>query len=96
MFKYNNFYLVPITKEMKNFTLINSHSYFKSPRIEHSVGGIDLPTGIDISSYSILGRLSVISEWEEFFEISSKEIKTFVETLPKKSEDWLIIKRNIF
>lgn len=28
-----------------NFTIIESHSYMKSPRLEHSIGGIDLPPG---------------------------------------------------
>lgn len=35
--------MVQIPEGAKNFTIIESHRYFKSPRIEHSIGGVDLP-----------------------------------------------------
>lgn len=53
--------LVEVPKDAKNFTLINSHSYFNSPRVEHSVGGFDLKGKIE--DYKILGLASnVIAE----------------------------------
>jgi len=44
-------FAVEIPEGAKNFTIIESHDYFPSPRIEHSVGGVDLPKD---GSYSIL------------------------------------------
>lgn len=41
-----------------NFTVIESHSYFHSPRLEHSIGGIDLPPG----QWQLLGIGSEIKE----------------------------------
>ena len=41
---FDDLYAVPIPKGAKNVTLIQSHSYFYSPRLEHSMGGADLPT----------------------------------------------------
>jgi hypothetical protein len=40
-----------LPEDAKNFTVIESHWYFPSLRIEHSIGGVDLPPG----SWSIVG-----------------------------------------
>lgn len=42
---FDDLYAVPILKGAKNVTLIQSHSYFYSPRLEHSIGGVDLLEG---------------------------------------------------
>lgn len=49
---------VVVPNNAKNFTVIESHSYFHSPRVEHSIGGVNLPEG----NWTILGRPSEISE----------------------------------
>ena len=46
--------LVEVPKDARNFTLIESHTYFKSPRIEHSTGGFDLDRKFD---YKIIGLI---------------------------------------
>ena len=56
--------LVPVPEEAKNFTLINSHSYFDSPRIEHSIGGVDLKG--KVYDYEILGTASPFDNEVDF------------------------------
>jgi len=46
----NNCIGVQLPDDAKNPTVIESHSYFPSPRLEHSIGGVDLPPG----SYTLL------------------------------------------
>ena len=49
-----NLILVEVPKDAKDFVLIESHNYFKSPRIEHSIGGFDLDIKFD---YEIIGLI---------------------------------------
>lgn len=74
-FKLNNkkLLLIPVAKEAKNFTLINSHSYFSSPRIEHSVGGVDLDGKIE--DYKIINTLSTITEEQCREYVEMRKIK---------------------
>lgn len=61
-----NHIVLEVPKEAKNFTIINSHSYFKSPRVEHSIGGVDLPYKVKtITDWEIVGTLSEIILDEE-------------------------------
>lgn len=41
----NNHIIQEVPEGAKNFTVIESHSYFPSPRVEHSIGGENLPHG---------------------------------------------------
>lgn len=50
---------VNVSHDIKNPTVIESHSYFHSPRLEHSIGGIDLPRGF---KYTILLDTKTASE----------------------------------
>ena len=50
----DNLILVEVPKDAKHFTLIESHNYFKSPRIEHSIGGFDLDRKF---GYEIIGPI---------------------------------------
>ena len=50
----DNLILVEVPKDAKYFTLIESHNYFKSPRIEHSIGRFDLDRKYD---YEIIGLI---------------------------------------
>lgn len=50
----NELILVEVPKDAKHFTLIESHNYFKSPRIEHSIGGFDLDRKF---GYEIIGLI---------------------------------------
>lgn len=61
--------LVEVPEDAKNFTIIESHSYFKSPRVEHSVGGVNLPTD---GQWKIIGRASEIKEhgWQSLIEMN--------------------------
>lgn len=65
--------IIEVAKEAKNFTLINSHSYFSSPRIEHSVGGIDLDGKIE--DYKIINTLSTITEEQCREYVEMRKIK---------------------
>ena len=46
--------LVEVPKDARHFALTESHSYFKSPRIEHSIGGFGLDRKYD---YEIIGLI---------------------------------------
>lgn len=50
----DNLILVEVPKDAKYFTLIESHNYFKSPRVEHSIGGFDLDRNFE---YEIIGLI---------------------------------------
>lgn len=65
--------IIPVSKEAKNFTLINSHSYFSSPRIEHSIGGVDLDGKIE--DYKIINTLSKITEEQCREYVEMRKIK---------------------
>jgi hypothetical protein len=60
--KHADYLFIDVPDEAKNFTVINSHSYFESPRIEHSLGGINLMG--NVSDYKIIGTTKDISEGE--------------------------------
>lgn len=47
--------LIPLPKDAKNPVLINSHDYTNSPRIEHSLGGIDLSVNFKTEDLKLLG-----------------------------------------
>ena len=51
-------YAVEVPDEAKNFTVIQSHSYFHSPRIEHSVGGVDILIKDSVLQWKILGTVT--------------------------------------
>lgn len=52
---------VKLPEEAKNPTIIKGHSYMKSdPRIEHSLGGVDLPPG----QWTALGFSDEITEYK--------------------------------
>ena len=65
--------LVELPEGAVNPTIIQSHSYFYSPRIEHSIGGIDLPTDDDWH-FAFASPLSPTEEeageWVEKFMIA--------------------------
>lgn len=58
--------VVDVPDEAKNFTVIQSHSYFHSPRVEHSMGGFDFPK---YGNWQLLGRADELDwipkEWKE-------------------------------
>lgn len=55
-----NYFAVEVPEDIINPTIIESHSYFPSPRLEHGTGGIDLPKG----SYTFLFLSSALTEVE--------------------------------
>lgn len=59
----NTVLMVRVPKGSKNFTVIQSHVYFDSPRLEHSIGGVDLPK---TTPWEIVGKglVSEITEGE--------------------------------
>ena len=58
--------LVELPEGAVNPTIIQSHSYFYSPRIEHSIGGIDLPTDDDWH-FAFASPLSPTEDEASFF-----------------------------
>lgn len=64
--------------DAKNPTVIESHGYFPSPRIEHSIGGVDLPSG----EWSIVG-------WSD--ELTEDQCADFVDSWESVSGDGTII-----
>lgn len=65
----NNFFAVQVPEGAKGFTVIESHSYFPSPRVEHSIGGINLPPG----NWQIVSLASEITE-EQAGEIAEHHL----------------------
>lgn len=49
---------VVVPKGAKYFNIIESHRYFQSPRVEHSIGGVDLPPG----NYELVGLGNDLTE----------------------------------
>lgn len=83
--------LVEVPENAKNFTIVESHSYFKSPRVEHSIGGIDLPND---EQWGIIGRASEFSESdiEKIIPtISKHHVKQHLNQQPQYDTFWIVV-----
>ena len=69
----DNLILVEVPKDARHFALIESHSYFKSPRIEHSIGGFDLDRKYD---YEIIGLIEA-PNLEFDFEVKDSWVEKY-------------------
>lgn len=89
--------LVEVPKDARHFALTESHSYFKSPRIEHSIGGFGLDRKYDYETIGLIETpdLKFDFDVDETWVESIKQFSSvFITGHSIMYKDYMIINKN--